>query len=626
MVSEGERIMKRMLFLLYILSMSFILQGQEHTISQYTGLDFFGVQVFSTMQGEMKQTGLYVPESYILGMDDEIVVNIWGAVEEEHRKRIDNDGAIFIPGIGKIYIEGKTLSEARDIIQRKVLERYKNISVSVTTGALRKLDVFVLGEVKNPGSYIISPMTSILEVLAMAGGPKDKGSLRKIRVIKKKDGSIKEYDLYPLFISGEKIPELQFSEGDIIFVPLVESLAGISGAVKRPAVYELKGPSTIDDVIKLAGGALPNADFSRLQVERIDREKGKVLIDISPVNRRTFTIENLDLIILPPLPERLFYIVSLEGAVKRPGNYGWKTGMKVSDLLKEDDLLPYALKEKAEIVRTAEDGSKRVIVIYPEKIFKGEKEYDINLTPMDKLLVYSQERPEKRVTIYGQVRYPGEYVVIRGDRLSDLVKRAGGFTNYAYLPGIVFLRETIRAEKEKQVASFIKEKEEMLKKEYERAEGTYDKQLIEQARVYLEQLKNMEVKGRLPLNITDAKPLLEGKSEYDIPLEDGDVIYVPVAPVSVAVTGEINLPTNILFNKRYKLNDYIQKAGGYTKNADRKNIFIAKANGTASYDLSRIEPGDTIVVPFEVKERKRTVLKDIIQMFYQLSLGLAVYY
>jgi len=103
------------------------------------------------------------------------------------------------------------------------------------------------------------------------------------------------------------------------------------------------------------------------------------------------------------------------------------------------------------------------------------------------------------------------------------------------------------------------------------------------------------------------------------------VIYVPVAPVSVAVTGEINLPTNILFNKRYKLNDYIQKAGGYTKNADRKNIFIAKANGTASYDLSRIEPGDTIVVPFEVKERKRTVLRDIIQMFYQLSLGLSVY-
>ncbi|MCM8820758.1 MAG: SLBB domain-containing protein, partial [Candidatus Omnitrophica bacterium] len=425
--------------------------------------------------------------------------------------------------------------------------------------------------------------------------------------------------------SGEKAPEVQLSQGDIIFVPLVESLAGISGAVKRPAVYELKGISTIDDVIKLAGGALPNADFSRLQVERIDRERGKVLIDVDPAKTESFKVENMDLIILPPLPDNLFYIVSLQGSVRRPGEYGWKRGMRVSDILKEEDFLPYALKEKAEIVRTEEDGSKKVIVIYPDRIFRGESEYDINLSPMDKILVYSQERLEKKVTIYGQVRYPGEYVVVRGDRLSDLVKRAGGFTTYAYLPGIVFLRETIRVEKEKQITSFIKEKEEMLKKEYERTEGAYDKQLIQQAQIYLEQMKNMEVKGRIPLNITDEKTLIEGSNEYDIPLEDGDVIYVPVRPISVAVTGEVNLPTNIVFNKRCTLNNYVQKAGGYTKNADRKSIFIAKANGTASYDTSKIEPGDTIVVPFEIKERKRTVLRDIIQMFYHLSLGLSVY-
>lgn len=99
---------------------------------------------------------------------------------------------------------------------------------------------------------------------------------------------------------------------------------------------------------------------------------------------------------MPSLPDNLFYIVSLQGAVKRPGEYGWKSGMKVSDILKEEEFLPYALKEKAEIVRTEEDGSKKVIVIYPEKIFKGEKEYDITLSPMDKLLVYSQERLEKK--------------------------------------------------------------------------------------------------------------------------------------------------------------------------------------------------------------------------------------
>lgn len=615
--------MKRKILMAGLLLISFMLNGEEKRNSLFGELDFFGTKVFAGLQGEVKQPSVYISDSYILGMDDEIVINIWGVVEEEYRKKIDNEGAIFIPGIGKIYVEGRTLKETKEIIQKKVLERYKNVSVAVTTGVLRKHEVFVLGEVKNPGSYVVSPTTSIIELLAMAGGPKETGSLRKIRIIKK-DGSIREYDLYPLFTSGEPIPEIQFSQGDIVFVPLVEFVAGISGMVKRPAVYEFTEEVTIDELIRVAGGSLPNADFSRLQVERIDREKGKVVIDIGPAERETFKIKNLDLVVLPSLPDNLFYVVSLQGAVKRPGTYGWKSGMRVSEILKEDELLPYALKEKAEIVRTEEDGSKRVIVIYPEKIFKGEQKFDIPLSPMDKLIVYSQERLEKKVSIYGQVRYPGEYVIVRGDRLSDLIKRAGGFTKYAYLPGIVFLREEIKAEKEKQIASFIKEKEATLKREYERAEGVYDKQLIERGMIYLEQMKNMEVKGRLPLNITDDKSFREG-SEYDVPLEDGDVIYVPPLPVSVTVTGEVNLPTNIVFNKKYKLDDYIRKAGGYTKNADRKNIFIAKANGMASHDLSKIEPGDTIVVPFEIKERTRTVLRDIIQMFYHLSLGVSVY-
>lgn len=615
--------MKRKILVVGLLLISFMLNGEEKKNPLFGELEFFGTKVFSGLQGEVKQPSVYISDSYILGMDDEIVINIWGVVEEEYRKKIDNEGAIFIPGIGKIYVEGRTLKEAKEIIQKKVLERYKNVSVAVTTGVLRKHEVFVLGEVKNPGSYVVSPTTSIIELLAMAGGPKETGSLRKIRIIKK-DGSIREYDLYPLFTSGEPIPEIQFSQGDIVFVPLVEFVAGISGMVKRPAVYEFTEEVTIDELIRVAGGSLPNADFSRLQVERIDREKGKVVIDIGPAERETFKIKNLDLVVLPSLPDNLFYVVSLQGAVKRPGTYGWKSGMRVSEILKEDELLPYALKEKAEIVRTEEDGSKRVIVIYPEKIFKGEQKFDIPLSPMDKLIVYSQERLEKKVSIYGQVRYPGEYVIVRGDRLSDLIKRAGGFTKYAYLPGIVFLREEIKAEKEKQIASFIKEKEATLKREYERAEGVYDKQLIERGMIYLEQMKNMEVKGRLPLNISDEKSFREG-SEYDVPLEDGDVIYVPPLPVSVTVTGEVNLPTNIVFNRKYKLDDYIRKAGGYTKNADRKNIFIAKANGMASYDLSKIEPGDTIVVPFEIKERTRTVMRDIIQMFYHLSLGVSVY-
>ena len=619
----GGYAMKKPVIFSILFFINLAVASENYSFTENSSLDVFGQKIFSEFSSQVRQTGFTIPDNYILGIDDELIVNVWGAIEEEHRKIIEYDGAIFIPGIGKITLDGKSLKEARDIIQTKLLNRYNNISVSVTMGKVRTIEIFILGEVKRPGNYVISPMTNILEALAMAGGPTEKGSLRKIKVIKKSDGTTKTYDLYPLFMSGQTPPEIQFSKGDILFIPLSEYMAGVKGAVLRPGIYELSGSSTIDDLIILSGGALPNADFSRLQVERVDKEKGRIIIDITEGHPGSFQINNFDIVNLPPLPEQFFYKVSLEGAVKRPGNYGWKKGIKAGDILKEDELLPYALCDKAEIVRTEEDGAKRVVIIFPEKIFRGDAEANIELSPQDRIIVYSQERKEKKVSIQGQVYYPGEYTIVRGDRLSDLVKRAGGFTQYAYLQGIVFLRETIRVEKEKQVAEFIKNKEEMLNREEKRTEKESEQELIAQGKILLEQLKGMEIKGRIPLRIDNAETFV--RKDYDIFLEDGDMIYVPEKLISVAVMGEVNLPTNIIFKKDYGLDDYIQKSGGYTRNADRRNIFLAKVNGMATRNVGNIEPGDAIVVPFETKQKRFSVIRDIVQMFYQLSLGLATY-
>ncbi|MBN1446022.1 MAG: SLBB domain-containing protein [Candidatus Omnitrophica bacterium] len=592
----------------------------ENILGEHFSLEIFGQKMFYGPPSDAMQTGFHIPENYILGIDDELIINVWGAIEEEHRKTVEQDGAIFIPGIGKISLDGKTVSEARKIIREKFLGRYNNISVSVTTGKVRTIEVFILGEVKKPGNYLISPMTSILEVLTIAGGPTEKGSLRRIKITGK-SGAVQIYDLYPLFMSGDNPPEIQFSRGDTVFVPLAEYAAGIKGAVRRPAIYEVPDAVTVENLIALSGGALPNADFSRLQVERIDKDKGRIIIDIDPCRHGDFNLNNFDIVNLPSLPEHLFYKVFLDGAVKRPGNYGWTEGLKAGAILKETELLPYALKDKAEIIRTGDDGAKRVIIISPEKIFSGEAGADIELMPQDKIVVYSQERREKRVSIQGQVYYPGEYVIVRGDRLSDLIKRAGGFTKYANLPGIVFLRESIRAEKEKQVAEFIRNKEEMLDREEKHTVKESEKALVEQGRMLIEQLKAIEIKGRIPLRIDNSETFV--RREYDIMLEDGDVIYVPEKPISVAVTGEVNLPANIIFKRELGVADYIRKSGGYTKNADRRNVFIAKVDGTATQNMNSMEPGDTIVVPFETKEKRFTIIKDIVQMFYHLSLGLA---
>ncbi len=597
--------------------------GQNKASQKPDSLEVFGQRIFAEFPREARRTGFYIPENYLLGIEDELIINVWGAYEEEYRKTIEYDGAIFIPGIGKIHLDGKQLSEAKDIIRTKLEDRYKNISVSVTTGKLRTLEIFVFGEIRKPGSYIISPMTSILEVLAAAGGTTANGSLRNVRVTKKSGGTPQSYDLYPLFMSGQPPPDMQFSQGDMVFIPLAESLAGVKGAVRRPGIYEIGPAATLQELIELAGGTLPNADFSRIQIERTDPEKGRIFIDVDHSISGRFEVKNYDTANIFALPEQPFYRVFLEGAVKRPGAYGWKEGIRLSGLVKEEELLPYALRDKAEIIRTDKDGSKEIIIFSPEKLFAGEKDYDIPLHPQDKILVYSQERPEKRVVIQGQVYYPGEYVIVRGDRLSDLVKRAGGFTRHAYLPGTVFMREAIRAEKEQQVANFIKEKESLLKQEEKQTESATEKKLLDQGKILLEQLKTTDIKGRIPLCIDNAKTL--ENSESDIFLEDGDIVYIPVRPTSITIMGEVNLPSNIIFRKGAGIDYYIKQSGGFAKNADRKNVFIAKINGTATTDDRSLEPGDTIVIPFEVKERRGTILKDIVQMFYHLSLGLSVY-
>lgn len=615
--------MKKCIITLTLFFTGMVAAGQSNVLAEYSALDVYGQKIFSEFPAEIRRTGFYVPDNYILGIGDELSINVWGATEEEYRKTIEYDGAIFIPGIGKIHLDGKSLNEVREFIRTKFFSRYKNISVSVTTGKLRTLEIFVLGEVKKPGSYIIFPMTNILEILAMAGGTTEKGSLRQVKVIKKIDGATESYDIYPLFMFGEPPPQIQFFQGDMVFVPLAESFAGIKGAVRRPGIYEISSPSTLKTLIDLAGGTLPNADFSRIQVERTDTVKGRIYIDIDYKKLESFVIKDFDVIHIFTLPEQIFYKVSLEGAVKRPGTYGWKEGLRLGDLLKGEDLLPYALRSKAEIIRTEPDGGKKIIIISPEKTFAGIDKENIALVPQDRVIIYSQERPEKKVVIYGQVYHPGEYVIVRGERLSDVVRRAGGFTHYAYLPGIIFMREEIRAEKEKQVATFIKEKEEMLKQEEKVLESDADKQLLVQGKIFLERLKGMEIKGRIPLQIDNENTFIGG--EYDIFLENGDSIYIPDKFISVAVLGEVNLPANIIFREDYKFLDYIQESGGFTKNADRKNIFIARVNGTASTDINNIGPGDTIVVPLEIKERRGKIIRDIVQMFYHISLGVAAY-
>ena len=587
--------------------------------SDYPDLKLFGEDFFENFKLEAKRYQIPVSDDYIVGSGDIIVINVWGFFESEYQKEVEIDGSIFVQGIGKIYIGNKKFSEAKKIIEDKFYKKYKNIQVSVSIGKIRTINVFVLGEVNKPGVYEISPFFTILDIISIAGGVNKNGSLRKIEIVKS-NGEREIIDIYPLLLKGEKPKIFQFQNEDTIFINKSENLVGIVGAIRKPAIYELK-KMEIGEIIELCGGFLPNADISHIQIERIDKEKGKILIDLKENEINTFRLKNFDIIKIPEIPSQSYYQVEVLGSVKKQRVYGWKEGIKISDILKEEDLLPFAEKEKGEIVRI-ENGYRKIIKFSPEKVFSGDEKENLYLMPLDKIIIYSKERPEKNVFIYGEVKFPGTYVIESGEKLSNIIKRAGNFTDKAYPKGIVFLRETIKKQKEKEIVNYVKEKMEILKSALKTTTDTEEKQVIEKGIISLEKLSEIEPTGRIIIKIDKLENF--ENSLYDIELENGDIIYVPKKPVYVSIIGEVNNPKNVFYEESLSFNDYIQKVGGFTKDADRKGVFIVRVDGSSDKNLEKIEPGDTIVVPFEPKGERMRFIKDIMQIFYQIAVGVGV--
>jgi protein involved in polysaccharide export with SLBB domain len=587
--------------------------------SDYPDLKLFGEEFFENFKLEAKTYQIPVSDDYIVGPGDIIVINVWGFFENEYNKEIEIDGSIFIQGIGKIYIGGQKLTDVKKIIEDKFYKKYKNIQVSVSIGKVKTINVFILGEVKKPGVYEISPFFTILDILSIAGGVNKNGSLRKIDIINNK-GEKETIDLYPLLLKGGKPKILQLQNGDTIFVNRSENLVGIVGAVRRSAIYELK-KMEISEIIDFSGGFLPNADLSHLQIERIDKEKGKILIDLKENEIHKFKLKNYDIIKVPEIPSQSYYHIEVLGCVKKQRVYGWKKDIKISDVLKENDLLPFAEKERGEIIRI-ENGFRKIIKFCPEKVFRGDTKENLYLMPFDKIVIYSKERPEKSIFIYGEVRFPGAYIIESGERLSSVIKRAGSFTNDAYPKGIVFLRESIKKQKEKEIINYVKEKMEVLKSALKTTNEPEEKQIIEKGIIALEKLLNVEQEGRIIIKIDKLENF--ENSIYDIELENGDIIYVPKKPIYVSIIGEVNNPKNVFYEENLSFNDYIQKVGGFTKDADRKNVFIVRIDGSTDKNIEKIEPGDTIVIPFEPKGEKIRSIKDIIQIFYQIAVGVGV--
>ncbi|RME81005.1 MAG: hypothetical protein D6771_08785, partial [Zetaproteobacteria bacterium] len=344
--------------------------------------------------------------------------------------------------VGEIHVAGLPFQEARALIAETIQKKLLGVTVSVSMGALRRIHVFLSGDVRMPGMLWVDPLTTAMEALWMGGGVCKKGSLRRIEV--RRNGKLlRRLDLYKMLLTGSTKEDVRLAPRDVVFAPPIGPAIAVAGAVARPAIYELKNERTLLDALKFAGGRLADADPERVVISRLLPDGSEKIVDVPVRKAGSFRIRAGDLVFVPRHPQAEDAYVRLSGEVKAPGKRAWHEGMTLGDVLALSMLKPSALRTRVEIVRhRVVDGEKREVRRLEVALDAKGAWKRAPLAPYDVVLVRRMEgwRPDAVVHLEGEFRFPGVYPIEEGERLSSVIARAGGFTDEAYLPAAVFLR------------------------------------------------------------------------------------------------------------------------------------------------------------------------------------------
>jgi protein involved in polysaccharide export with SLBB domain len=275
-----------------------------------------------------------VPPDYVLGPGDSIRVQLFGNVNGVYEYDVSRDGTLNLPELGPVTVSGLPFSEFRKDLKNRVDEMLIGTQVSVTMGQLRTVRVFVLGDASRPGSYVVSSLATISSALYRSGGVSEIGSMRRI-ALKRQGKTVATMDLYDLLLKGDTSGDRRLQSGDVIFVPPIGKTVGVGGAVQRPAIYEVRDKSTVADVIQLAGGLDSEAFPEAARLERIDPDKGRVVlsVDAAGAASNSIVVMNGDTLVIPKVLPEVNDAVVLSGQVQRPGTYQWRPGMRLTDLI-----------------------------------------------------------------------------------------------------------------------------------------------------------------------------------------------------------------------------------------------------------------------------------------------------
>lgn len=644
-----------------------------------------------------------VPSNYPIGSDDEIIVMLWGRINEEYRLKVGRNGKINIPRIGPVSVAGSSFNTMRENILNRV-GKIEGVNASVSMGELRTIGIYIVGEVVSPGYYTLSALSNVTNALFAAGGPTKNGSLRKIQL--KRNGKIEaNIDFYDFLINGIDNTGLRLQSGDVILVPIIKNMAAITGNVRRSALYEFNDKLDLNQLVKYAGGFTPSAWTNRIQIERFINNDYQVVLDYNSEHNDlpSFEIKDGDIVKIYPVLEKNHNAIYLSGNVKRPGKQEFKENMRISDILFSYDLLlPETYFEYAVILRqdppdfleriitfnlkNVLDNSlstdnltlkpKDQIVIYNRDFFepvrtvyiegavtypgeykllnnmtirdlilqagglteeaspiRGEiyrrkylenkemltekfdfsvelamknlSEHNLSLQKLDRVFIRNKKgwEEEKKIKLSGQFVYPGNYILFEGECLGDLIKRAGGLKEDAYLAAAVFTRKSVKELETKHLNEYSKQMEmDLLSYSTEMAAKENSNDLQEALSQQIEMKQKIEKKEKSGRVIIDMRK----KENYqNFILEDGDELFVPRKPNTISVIGEVFNPSTFIFEPSNPfVSYYLNAAGGLKKSSDKKQIYIIKANGSILTKKkvlnTNIEPGDAIVVPQKI--------------------------
>ena len=664
----------------------------------------FGRNIFNTRNLTFEPSvNIATPLNYRLGPGDEVIIDIWGASQNTIRQQISPDGTINIQKIGPVNLNGLTIAEANDYLKKTLNKIYNGLNntndptsdIRLTLGSIRTIQINVMGEVVQPGTYSLSSFSTVFHALYRAGGVSDIGSLRNVQLVRN-GKNIATIDVYQFIMKGNIQDDIRLQEGDVVIVPAYDVLVKIDGKVKRPMRFEMKKDENLSTLISYAGGFEADAYTRSLRIVRQNGQEYEVNT-VKDLDYSVYKMRNGDVVTAEAILNRFTNKLEIRGAVYRPGIYQLNGKLNtVRELVNEaQGLTGDAFLNRAVLYRQREDLTTEVIPVDIKAIMDGTSQniilakndilyipsihdledrgdvvihgevakpdsypYADNMTLEDLIIqagglreaasvvrvdvsrriknprstvdndtigqiytfslkegfvvdgtpgfilqpydeVYVRRSPgyqaQQNVDVEGEILFGGSYAMTsREERLSDLINKAGGTTNYAYLRGAKLTRVATEGEK-KRMGDVIR---------------LMSRQLGE---AMIDSL-GIRVEDHFTVGIDLEKALANPGSTADIVLREGDVISIPKNNNTVTINGAVMVPNTVSYIKGENIDYYLNQAGGYSENAKKSKKFIVYMNGQVTKvkgsGKKQIEPGCEIIVPS--KSKKRTNMGEIL--------------